>query len=695
MPPLREVADPLLDAQALVRRNLREAESGWVEVPGLESSRSETVSARGTSPSQDRGPQAARDASIDSIESRGSERSADAEDRAFVRVPTARLDSLMDLAGELVVSRSRLATRVGNLRAVHSDLSRTGARLVELVESFREEYEFADLDGRSNAQPMALAAGAESEAFGALELDRYEDIHILSRSLAEIDGDLAEALRRADAEVAGFSDDADSFGGIVGGIQSEVTRSRLVPLDLLFARLRLPIRDAATRERKDVVVSVEGGDVMLDKTMVDGLLAPMLHLVRNAVAHGIETAIARQQAGKPAKGTIRLIGRQEAGQIVIEVSDDGGGLDLEALRARGAQMGLLPADADLDDQAVRNLIFANGLSTKKGAGDVSGRGIGGDVARRSIERMNGTIRVETVRGKGTQFTTSLPVTLAIARALFVKCGQQRFALPLHFAQHVIGAGDERLVESGTGQRVLSNGLLLPVRDLSDILGVRSSGTQGAVLLLRAGQQELALRVDEVLGQDDIVLKSLGELLQGHQRFAGVTLRGDGGLVLVLDVPALADAQGSRARALPVAQERRPRDDGEKREVAAAPALSARTRVLFVDDSLSVRRAAEKLLEALNCEVTLAIDGVDGLAKLRGATFDIVFTDLEMPRMNGYDLIREVRFIPERADLPVVVVSSRSGQKHQGQAKQLGATDYLTKPFSVEMLKDALARWVKR
>jgi chemosensory pili system protein ChpA (sensor histidine kinase/response regulator) len=737
LPPMRAVATLLIKTQNDVRRHLKEAKEGWVEtsLPLLEAriakvlvggrARPVASGAPGQSraePGRETGASVHSLAEARSVRSVRSGHSARADaaapsavgsdegaDKKFIRVATQRLDALMNLAGELVVSRSRLLSRVGALRGLQEDIARGGKRLVEAVDTFREENEFANLDGRTRlGAPAALtprtatALGGDNawDGFGELELDRYEDVHVLSRRLAEIVSDVTELSGQLAKGLTAFSDDSGAFDAIVSGIQSEITRARMVPLDQLYTRLRLPVRDAAARENKDVRVATEGADVSLDKTIADAIFAPMLHLVRNAVVHGVEPASARLAAGKPALGVITLRARQDSGQIVLEVNDDGGGLDLAALRARGAKMGLINPDTPLEEPAVKDLVFAPGLSTRAQAGAVSGRGVGCDVVRRAVERMNGTIAVETAAGKGTTFIITLPVTLAITKALLVRQAGRSYAIPLYFAERIIDTHEGAVVESAGVRRLkIDDGFLTVTRlDQHFNPGAKVQG-KGPVLLLRVGDQRAALQVDAVVGQEEVVVKSLGDVLAGHPLFAGVTIRGSGELVLIVDIPGLMDTKARRVER----QKPQPKLDADAGDavaradesVLAEPAAEARRtklRVLFVDDSLSVRKYAEMTLKGLGADVTLALDGVDALARLRTESFDLVFTDLEMPRMHGFELIRELRFVPAYHDLPIIVVTSRSGQKHQQEARALGASEYITKPFSAEVLTGILRRW---
>jgi chemosensory pili system protein ChpA (sensor histidine kinase/response regulator) len=695
---MRALATFLLEVQVHVRKGLKQAKDGYVE---LSLPRFEEGLARVT---VDAPPQPKADDSRDS-ESAGSSRSeTDREARKYVRVPAERLDNLMDLAGELVVSRSRLLSRVHHLREVQTEIGRGSRALVETVERFSDEHEFTRIDARAfGANGMALAAGAEGPwtAFSELELDRYEDVQVLSRSLIELTNDFSELYSQLDGGLRALTDDSDAFGGIVGGIQTEITRARMVPLEVLFSRLRLPIRDAAMREDKEARVVTEGGGIHLDKAIADALFQPMVHLVRNAVAHGLESAEARKAAGKSPAGAIELVARQELGQVILEVRDDGAGLDLAKLHAQGVAMGLIDDGTPLDDPGVRDLVFAPGLTTEGSARAVAGRGIGCDFVRRAVERLNGSVRVESERGKGARFILALPITLAITKALLVRQGGLSYALPLYFAERILDLQDHDVVDSAGTKRVRLDGAFLSVTSLSKVLGARAQRATGPIVVLRAGAERVLLQVDAVVGQEEIVVKKLGPILTGHPLFAGVTIRGTGEMVLILDVPGLAESRLGTGRA---AKKAIAHDEDffhrQLTDVAPAPpepepqsqrSLDEPLSVLFVDDSLSVRKVAEKALAALGADVTLAVDGVDALAKIRAKRFDLVFTDLEMPRMHGFELIRELRFLDAYRALPIIVVTSRSGQKHQDQARSVGATEYLTKPFTPRSLEATLRR----
>jgi chemosensory pili system protein ChpA (sensor histidine kinase/response regulator) len=719
LPPMRAITSILLAVQVQVRRNLKEARSGWVETfpEQLERRISAALVAQherataGERPAETAtGAGASERHDLSSMKSSQASAASEAQDRRVIRVSTDRLDVLMNLAGELVVNRSRLSSRVERLQALQAELVRGSRRFLETVDTFRDDYEFANLDGRRvlalTGTDSQRSGGVQRElapqwgGFGELELDRYESIHILTRRLAELTSDFTELQGQLSRGLAALTDDSDVVGGIVTGIQTEVTRARMVPLEMLFLRLRLPLRDAAERDQKEVRDVVQGEHVPVDKTIADALFQPMLHLVRNAVAHGIERPAFRTSIGKDRVGTVELTARQESGQIVLEVRDDGAGLDLEALRARGIALGVLPPGTELDDPRVKEMVFVPGLSTRQTAGDLAGRGVGGDVVKKTVDRLNGSIRIESTRGVGTLFAIRLPLTLAITRALIVRRGNQSFAIPLHFAERILDVHEQELTVTGDLRRVKMEGMLLPVRHLGAFTGADAPSGEGPVLMLRVGDKRMALQVDSIVAHEDIVVKNLGSILSGHPIFTGINVRGNGELVLIVDVPGLIEGRGTLvgkrvAEQGSVFEQEQPDEAAapqRRAEAAPAPAQTRAARVLFVDDSLSVRKVAEMQLKEIGAEVTVAVDGLDALAKLRELEFDIVFTDLEMPRMHGYELIRELRFLPAFKNLPIVVVSSRSGQKHRDQATQLGANEYLTKPFTAQMLHAMIKKW---
>jgi chemosensory pili system protein ChpA (sensor histidine kinase/response regulator) len=662
-----------------------------------------------------------------------------AQERRFVRVPADRLDNLLDLAGELVVCRSRMVSRVNRMLRLQDDDSYRHEGVISLIDGFAGATQFTNLDGRRRrlAGAAGTALAGSVTGFGSLEMDQYEEIHVLSRRLDEAASDIGEVRREIGAEMSALVEDAEMLSTIASGLQNEITRARMLTVDTLFTRLRLPIRDAAQRSAREVEIVTAGDQLAIDKSMSDVLFGPLLHMVRNAVVHGIERPADRELRGKPRAGTISLRASQIHGEIVLEIADDGAGIDLAKLRQAGIRRGLVPADIPDDDPRVIDLVFARGVSTLDTVDDVAGRGMGGNVLKRAIDRLNGTIQITTQPGRGTLFRIALPLSMAITQAILVRVGGVLLAIPIVFAETIALTASLEVVDSFGRARIRLGDRMLAMRQTWKIFEprmLRTPPTHKMVVVCVVGGERIAVLVDEVIGQEEIVVKSLGMIVEGHPLFSGATSRGDGELALIMDIPGMLEAEATGERRivhavrgaagaaplapagaavpLPVAPQgsggiaaatapepaherldtdpdsRAPRDI-ELGEVAALPA--GRLRVLFVDDSLSVRKVAERMLTGLDVDVISAVDGLDALDKLRAMAFSLVFTDLEMPRMHGYELIREMQLLPAYQDIPVVVISSRSGQKHIDQALAMGAREYLTKPFSPEILAEVLGR----
>jgi chemosensory pili system protein ChpA (sensor histidine kinase/response regulator) len=648
--------------------------------------------------------------------------------RRFVRVAADRLDGMLDTVGELVVARSRILTRIARLRHLQDEDQQRNGAVVRQINDFVESTEFVNLDGRRSrlsaravravrASRVGPRAAVGRAGFGALELDHYEEIHVLSRQLDEAASDITEMRREIGGEMQRLTEDAESLSTIVTDLQTEITQARMLAVETLFNRLQLPIRDAAQRLGREVEIITRGEDVAIDKAISDALFGPLLHVVRNAVVHGIEEPGRRQELGKARAGTLSLAARDAQGQVVLEISDDGQGIDVARLKAIGVTRGLIPADVPDDDPRVLELVFVHGVSTSDEADDIAGRGVGGNVIRRAVERLNGAIEITSSRGAGTTFRITLPLSMSITQALIMRSAGVTIAVPLAFTETIVTREVVEVVETFGRARVVIAGNLMPVHQTRRLFGDAQERAGGVLVVCAVGGERIAIHADEVLGQEEIVVKSLGNLLDGHPLFSGSTQRGDGELVLIVDVPGVvaAETASGHVPAAPRlveplvargAPRREPASDlptveGDASSWGAAgsvvdimPLPAGKLRVLFVDDSLSVRKVAERMLLGLGVDVVTAVDGQDALEKLRTTSFSLVFTDLEMPRVHGYELIREMRYLPAYSAIPVVVVSSRSGQKHIDQALGLGAREYLTKPFSAEILNAVLSRLIR-
>jgi chemosensory pili system protein ChpA (sensor histidine kinase/response regulator) len=418
-----------------------------------------------------------------------------------------------------------------------------------------------------------------------------------------------------------------------------------------------------------------GETVELDTSIIEQIVDPILHLVQNAIAHGIETAEERQASGKEPTGTVTLSASHEGGAVLVEVMDDGRGIDPELLRRRGVAQGFVPADATLDDQQALDLIFLPGFSTAATVTTAAGRGVGMDVVRTNVRRLNGDVEVRSVIGEGTKFTLRLPLTLLVSEALMVVVGEEQLAVPLTTVQLVMETRAEDVRVGARGEAVLVGEELVDLLQLSDLLGVPRAPrrVRRPVLVVRGAGRVAAVEVDAILHKQDIVIKPLGGFLEGVGPWGGASVGADGRVTLLLDPSAIIEGATRTATARGLAARRGAEVAGDAR--------ARRHRVLLVDDSVSVRRFVGQMLEKAGLDVTTAGDGADALVRLAepDAAFDVVITDLEMPRMNGYELIDDLRRRPGTRDVPVIVLTTRAGDKHVALAKSLGVAHYVTKP----------------
>ncbi|MEB2310371.1 MAG: response regulator [Sorangiineae bacterium] len=564
--------------------------------------------------------------------------------QATLRIEFEKVDLLLNLVGEVVLARGRLTAAAESQGALLREMSHLRKR-------------------------FAAAALAGSQAPLVEELQRTE------RVLGETFGDL-------DAGVS-------ALGLAVGQLRDNVMKLRMVPIARLFTKYQRAVRELSHKLGKEVHVVLEGAETELDKVLVERLEDPLLHLVRNSVDHGIEPPDARVAAGKSRSGTVRLAASQRGGQIIVTISDDGGGMDPARLRAKAVQQGLLTeaeAAASSDRESLE-LIFRAGFSTAARVSDVSGRGVGMDVVRDAITKLKGSIDLDSTLGAGTTMVLRLPLTLAITQVLAVRVGGELVAIPLDavVSAQSVGEGEPERVADGECLRV--GGRLVPIIDLAAVLGLEEAEELGdahdaSVVIVEVGSVELGLRAQQVLGRHEVVIKSLGPLLTGAPCAAGATLIGDR-VLLVIDLVEVA----RRARE-PGAAPPRPR-------LRAAPSAPRRARILVAEDSELIREAIRRELEAAGFEVVAAEDGAAALEAARERLFDAVSTDVMMPRMDGYELTRALRADPRYRDVPIVMVTSKDARLDSMRGYDAGADEYLNKPASaselVRIIDSLLAR----
>ena len=589
--------------------------------------------------------------------------------RQTIRVNLERLDSLMNLIGEVVIGRERVERRLDEMDRVAAALLASRARLAHCV----ADFELRQFDARRPAESSRRAPGvglSVSEMFAELEFDRYDDAAVFARTVAEIAADIAELQSELTLMTRVLRDDTAHVHRITGALRTEIGRARLVPIGSLFGRFVRQGQEAARNAGKAVRFETRGEAVELDTSIIEQIVDPLLHLVQNSMAHGIEAADERRALGKEPTGTVTLSAAHEGGAVLVEVADDGRGIDPDVLRRRAVDQGFIPADAELDEAQILDLIFLPGFSTAAAVTTAAGRGVGMDVVRTNVRRLNGDVEVRSVIGEGTKFTLRLPLTLLVSEALMVMVGEERLAVPLNAVQVVMEARADDIRTGARGETLVVGEELVDLVPLSTLLGVEraSPPARRPVLVVRGAGRVIAVEVDEILHKQDIVIKPIGGFLEGVGPYGGASVGADGRVTLLLDPGALVAATGRTTM-------RR----GAARRIDALDEVVVRSRVLLVDDSVSVRRFVGQMLEKAGFDVTTAGDGADALVRLAENTYDVVVTDLEMPRMNGYELIDDLRRRPATRDLPVIVLTTRSGDKHVALAKSLGVAHYVTKP----------------
>ena len=587
------------------------------------------------------------------------------DEEVFVRVEASRLERLMDLLAELVMLRNRRDTYVQSLRTIHGELNHCASRT------------------RALTTTVELSAPATTGIEDSTTIDfgrQTAKTRLLSRSLDEVSKDTAELSRSLQEVFDPLSDDNSAVSHLIGRFRQELMELRRLPIGGLFQRLQRAIRDAAKAEGKTVEINFEGQGARAERAVQERLFEPLLHLVRNAVSHGVQPREQRIRSGKPAAGRITLAAWSDAASLCIEVRDDGCGLDDEALELRGRELGLLPPGETVSPTQLRKLIFHPGFSTKTSVSEISGRGVGMDVVDTWVRRLRGRIDVESTPGQGTTFRLRIPLRSAIEHAMVVRAGGQLFALPMHT---VSGTSDSKVPMSGLPD-VATDADVVP---LTCILGSRNSQTtrgchvtlHDAVQNSRTKQRGVGGRVtivvDAVVGVEEVVVRSLPPLLQRNELFAGVTLSGRAETVLLLDVRRLIELSRSNGHADSESLNESTFDDDRTRK------SEDHCCILVVDDSVVVRRSLSKKLRANGCEIREAGNGREALDVLKSEEITGVVTDIDMPGMNGVELLHAIRRQKQLQALPVVVLTSRDEESMRREILHLQPTAILSKPVT--------------
>ena len=602
-----------------------------------------------------------------------------AERVEMARVDAELLDTMLNNAGEVSIFRARLDQQVNSIDFNLAELARTVTRLKEQLRGLEIETEAQVLNRHHDED-------SRRNDFDPLELDRYSALQQFSRALSETSGDVASIQSLLETLTREAQNLLTQQSRVITELQNSLMRTRMVPFQRHVQRLTRLVRQAANDTGKRAELVVQGAAAELDRQMLERMVAPLEHMLRNAVVHGIELPDRRAAMAKPDVGRISVSLTRDGAEVVIVVSDDGGGINVKLIREKAVSLGLVDRHAKLTDEEAMQLILEPGFSTAGHLTQAAGRGVGMDVVATEIKKLGGGLFIESSVGKGSRFTIRLPFTLAISQALIVRVAEEVYALPLATVEGVV-----RLPRNIVARHLAKDappfeygGQKYRFQQLGSFVGLGSTRLPEAdvsmsVVLIRAGEHSTALVTDELVGSREIVVKSLGPQISGIRGIAGATILGDGRIVIILDMGSLVRSEW-RAKAA---------------DVAVLDQRDRRTFALVVDDSITVRRVTQRLLERNGMRVLTAKDGVDAVSLLQDNLPDIILLDIEMPRMDGYEVAAHVRSDPRLKDIPIVMITSRVSEKHRARAIELGVDDYLGKPYQESQLLDAIEPLVNR
>ena len=579
--------------------------------------------------------------------------------RATLRVRADLIDRLVNEAGELSIARTRIE---GEMRSLKGSL----LELTENVIRLRRQLRDIEIQAETQIQARVSHTPDGDIDFDPLELDRFTRFQELTRFMAESVNDVATVQQNLLKNL----DDANAAilaqSRLNRGLQQELMGVRMLPFASQTERLYRIVRQTAKETGKRANLDIVGGQVDIDRSVLDKMLAPIEHMLRNAVVHGIESREQRLAAGKQEAGEIIVKLSQEGNEIILSMADDGKGLDAARIHARAEAMGLLQPGQAVDEASLYDFIFQPGFSTATELTQLSGRGVGMDVVKTEVAALGGRIEIASQAGQGTTFRLYLPLTLAVTQTLLVRVGNQFYAVPSTMIEQVMEMKEKGLAAIREQAEVVWQGNRYPFHFLPHLLGDAQAlpelHRQYWVLLLRSGSQRIAVLVDELKGNQEVVVKNIGAQLARVVGIAGATVLGDGKVVLILNPVALASRMPT---------------------------------VMVVDDSLTVRKITSRLLMREGYQVVLAKDGVDALEQLIDVMPDVILSDIEMPRMDGFDLVRNLRADERLRALPVIMITSRTADKHRNYALEIGANHYLGKPYDEVELLGLVAGYCKR
>ena len=595
-----------------------------------------------------------------------------------LKVDMARFDDLVNLTGELIIALSAFDQKMETFTDSVNDLESYRERLKQIARDLEVSFEVEALEQLRTIPDFSVAnsakvmQSADFEDFDTLELDRYSELNLIIRKLNESAIDVGALHAQLSNLHSDFDGRITRQRVILSELQAKMMRVRMTPISMITNKLRQTVREVAGSLDKKVKLVVTGEDIELDKLIWEKIADPLMHLLRNAVDHGVEPQELRQSLGKPAVATIKLAASREGNQVVIRIADDGAGLDYPAIQTAVRKMRLSDRVDQMSDDELSHFIFYPGFSTRTEISEISGRGVGMDVVKENIQDLKGVIRVASEKGQGTKFTIRIPLTLAAVQALLFTVRGQTYAIALNEISEIIRLNPENIL--GPNQDALRlNDEVLPLFHMVDLLGLGKRdaepvplGGYPVTLVVETVGRKGTLVIDTLVGQKEIVIKSLGSHLRSVKGVSGATIMGDGSVIPILDMEELLWSQTTMSA-----------ETHTDKELIIERALN----IMIVDDSVSIRQVVSRLMEDQGWKVLTAKDGIDALDKLSESRPDLIVLDIEMPRMNGYEFLGALKAQVGFEDIPVVMLTSRTATKHRDKAKALGAKGFIVKPYN--------------
>ena len=624
-------------------------------------------------------------------------RSLTYESEQVIKISTNQLDQLVNMAAELVVNKTQLLNYLERLKKIGETIDQDRVKLKatdSMIERFLEKQKHEEK--------------AQESVDDKITEDRLSEIQTAVKEFKEVIKTLDSLSSNFYSITQNFEQNIGQISNLTKHLHDDILQVRMVPTEFLFSRFPRAVRDLAKRQKKKVDLIIEGEDTEMDRAMIESLTDPVMHLIRNAVDHGLETPEERKKKGKDEKGTLWLRARRDKNQVMIEVEDDGKGVDPEQIKSTIIKNKLASEEevAGMNPTEILDYLFHPGFSTKEAASEISGRGIGLDVVAAQLQRLKGDIRINSTPDQGAVFSIRVPLTLAIAQAMLIKLGNEVLAVPLTFVEETIQFAPSEIKEKENKKFLRIREQLIPLVRLADFLdygqikGEKHQNTLTAIVIQESGSK-YALVVDEVLHREEIVIKSLGEELSKIPYLSGGTIFGDGSVALILDIPAIIRKveMGFSEYSSKVTDKKQ--STRIKADEVTPTKLVARKKVtgrlptaLIIDDSLSVRKFVSSVLERNNYATAMASDGPEALSILEEDNFDIVITDLEMPKMHGFELIEKIREQEKYNELPIVILTGRVGKEHKDKGMELGANAYIVKPFKENDLVKTLENFIE-